>query len=123
MGRTARGIVAAFDAVVMGYAAYVDTGGRFALEPAELVLWGAAVAAAICAVVVFISGSSLIAWSAIGYIIFGGLLTAGSPHWPLLALAVALMALVPRPRASLVNGIALAFVVAIAARVLIGLVL
>ena len=70
--------------------------------------------------VVFSDGSSLVAWAAIGYILFGGLLTGGSPHWPLLALAVALMALVPRPRGSLWNGIGVAFVVAIGARLVIG---
>ena len=120
MGRTARSIVAAFDAVVMGGAAWVETGGRFDLVPAVIVLWGAAVAAAICAIVVFSDGSSIVAWTAIGYILFGGLLTGGSPHWPLVALAVALMALVPRPRGSIWNGIGLAFVVAIGARVVIG---
>ena len=84
----------------MGGAAFVETGGRFALAPAELVLWGSALAAAICAIVVYATGSALIAWVAIGYVLFGALLTTGSPHWPLLALAVALMPLVPRPRGS-----------------------
>ena len=107
----------------MGVSAYAETGGRIELIPAVVVLWGAAVAAAICALVVFVSGSSIVAWAAIGYILFGGLLTGGSPHWPLLALAVALMALVPRPRGSLWNGLGLALVVAIGARVLIGLLL
>ena len=120
MGRTARSIVAGFDAVVMGGAAWVETGGRLELIPAVIVLWGAALAAAICAIVVLSDGSSLVAWAAIGYILFGGLLTGGSPHWPLLALAVALMALVPRPRDSLWNGIGVAFVVAIGARLVIG---
>lgn len=119
MGRTARTIVAAFDAVVMGGAAWVETGGQFALIPAVVVLWGAALAAIICALVVFADGSAIVAWAAIGYILFGGLLTGGSPHWPLIALAVALMALVPRPRGSIWNGIGLAFLVAIATRVVL----
>lgn len=120
MGRTARAIVAAFDAGVMGIAAYAELGGRFDLIPAVIVLWGAAVAAALCAIVVLVDGSSLVAWAAIGYILFGALLTGGSPHWPLLALAVALMALIPRPRGSLWNGLGFAFIVAIGARVIIG---
>lgn len=121
MGRTAKSVVAGFDAVVMAGAAYTETGGGFALTPPYLILWGAAVAAAICAVVVFANGSSLVAWSAIGYILFGGLLTSGGIHWPLLALAVALMALVPKPRDSIWTGIGLALLVALAARVIIGL--
>lgn len=120
MGRTGRSLVAGFDAVVMGVAAYVETEGRFALTPAELVLWGSAVAAALCALVVFANGSPFVAWSAIGYIVFGGLLTDGSPHWPLLALALALTPLVPRPRSSVLLGIGVALLVAIAARLIIG---
>ncbi len=120
MGRTSRTVVAVFDAAVMGIAAYVETEGRFALTPAELVLWGSALAAAICAVVIFVSGSSLIAWAAIGYILFGALLTSGGPHWPLIALAVALMPLVPRTRGSFWMGLAVACVVALGARLLIG---
>jgi hypothetical protein len=120
VGRIGRTIVAGFDAVVMGAAAYVQTGGRFALTPADLVLWGSAAAAALCAVVVFANGSPYVAWSAIGYIVFGGLLTDGSPHWPLLALAAALTPLVPRPRGSVIMGIGMALLVAIAARVIIG---
>src|SRR5512133_3539176 len=100
----------------MAVAAYVETDGRFVLSPAELVLWGSAFAAALCAVVVFTSGSPYVAWSAIGYIVFGGLLTDGSPHWPLLALALALTPLVPRPRGSVLVGIGVALFVAIAAR-------
>ena len=121
MGRTAKSIVAGFDAVVMAGAAYSETGGGFALTPPYLILWGAAAAALNCAIVVYANGSPIVAWSAIGYILFGGLLTSGGIHWPLLALAVALMALVPRLRNSIWAGIALAFVVAIAVRVIIGL--
>ncbi|MDO8506080.1 MAG: hypothetical protein Q7S41_00565 [Candidatus Limnocylindria bacterium] len=115
MGRRGRSIVAGFDAAVMGVAAYVETGGRFAVTPEHLVLWGSAVAAALCAVVVFANGSSLVAWAAIGYILFGALET-GTPQWPLLALAVALMPLVPRPRGSLWLGAAVAMLVAVGAR-------
>ena len=118
MGRVTRTLVAAFDAVIMGVAAYVETGGTFVMSPAQLILWGSAVAAASCAVVIFLEGSSLLAWAAIGYILFGGLLT-GTPQWPLVALSVALMPLVPRPRGSLWTGLAVAILVAFGARVLL----
>ncbi len=120
MGRTGRTLVAAFDAAVMAVAAYAETGGRFALLPADLVLWGSAVAAGICAIVILIAGSSLVAWAAIGYVLFGALLTSGGPHWPLVALAVALMPLVPRPRGSVWMGLGMAFLVALGARLVIG---
>jgi hypothetical protein len=107
----------------MALAAYADTGGQFALTPANLVLWGSAVAAAICALVIFVSGAAFVAWGAIGYVLFGALLTAGSPHLPLLALAVALMPLVPRPRGSIWVGLGVALVVALGARVIIGVLL
>jgi hypothetical protein len=120
VGRTGRTLVAAFDAAVMAVAAYAETGGRFALLPADLVLWGSAVAAGICAIVILIAGSSLVAWAAIGYVLFGALLTSGGPHWPLVALAVALMPLVPRPRGSVWMGLGMAFLVALGARLVIG---
>ncbi len=116
MGRTGRTLVAAFDAAVMAVAAYADTGGSFALRPGELVLWGSAVAAAICALVIFSGGASLIAWAAIGYVLFGALLTSGAPHWPLLALSAALVPLVPRPRGSIWLGLAVSILVALGAR-------
>ena len=119
MGRIARTVVTAFDAAVMAVAAYVETGGRFVVSPEHLILWGSAVAAAICAVVVFVEGSSVIAWAAIGYVLFGALLT-GVPEWPLVALAAALMPLVPRPRGSFVYGLAVAIAVAFATRLAVG---
>jgi hypothetical protein len=115
LGRIARTGVTAFDAAIMAVAAYVQTGGRFAVTPEHLILWGSAIAAAICAVVVFVEGSSIIAWAAIGYIVFGALLT-GVPQWPLVALAAALMPLVPRPRGSFVYGLGVAIAVAFATR-------
>jgi hypothetical protein len=119
LGRIARTGVTAFDAAIMAVAAYVQTGGGFALTPEHLILWGSAVAAAICAVVVFFEGSSLIAWAAIGYIGFGALLT-GVPEWPLIALAAALMPLVPRPRGSFVYGLGVAIAIAFATRLAVG---
>src|SRR6185503_4627847 len=47
VGRLGRTIVAAFDAGVMAVAAWVETGGRFVVSPAHLILWGSAVAAAL----------------------------------------------------------------------------
>ena len=122
MGRIGRTIVAAFDAGVMAVAAYVETGGRFAISPSHLILWGSSVAAAVCAIVVFVGGSSLVAWAAIGYILFGAFLT-GVTQWPLIALAAALMPLVPRPRGSLWNGLAVAIGVALLTRLLLASVL
>ena len=123
MGRIGKTVVAGFDALVMAGLAFVQTGGRFALAPAELVLWGSAVAAAICALIVYAAGSAVVAWLAIGYVLFGALLTSGSPHWPLLALSAALMPLVPRPRGSVVLGLAIAVIAAVGTRYAIAAVL
>jgi len=123
VGRIGKTVVAGFDALVMAGLAFVQTGGRFALAPAELVLWGSAVAAAICALIVYAAGSAVVAWLAIGYVLFGALLTSGSPHWPLLALSAALMPLVPRPRGSVVLGLAIAVIAAVGTRYAIAAVL
>jgi hypothetical protein len=121
VSRRAKAFVAGIDALIMGAFAFSETGGTFAIGAAELVLWGAVVAAAVCAVVVLTEGAASIAWSAIGYVLFGALLTDGSPNWPLVALALALMPLVPRPRGSLGLGVLIASVMALVARTLIGL--
>lgn len=121
MSSRARSFAAAVDAVIMGVLAYSETGGSFGISAAELVLWGAVVAAAVCALVVLLDGAALIAWAGIGYVLFGALLTNGSPHWTLAALALALMPLVPRPNGSLALGLASAVVTALIARTLIGL--
>jgi hypothetical protein len=105
----------------MGAFAFSETDGSFGMSAAELVLWGAVVAAAVCAVVVIRDGPPVLAWAAIGYVLFGALLTDGSPHWPLAALALALMPLVPRPRSSLGLGLLVASVFALVARTVIGL--
>jgi hypothetical protein len=117
----AKAFVAGIDALIMGAFAYSETAGSFEINVATLVLWGAVVAAAVCAIVVLSSGASLLAWAAIGYVLFGALLTDGGPHWPLVALAVALMPLVPRPKGSLGLGLLTASVAALVARTLIGL--
>jgi hypothetical protein len=123
VGRTGRTLVAAFDAVVMGVAAYAETGLPLALTPPILVLWGSAVAAALCAITVYVAGSPVVAWAAIGYIIFGALLATEVPQWPLVALAAALMPLVPRPRGSVWMGLGVSALVALGARLLIASVL
>jgi hypothetical protein len=117
----AKAFVAGIDALIMGAFAFSETDGTFEINAAALVLWGAVVAAAVCAVVVLQGGAAVIAWAAIGYVLFGALLTDGGPHWPLVALAVALMPLVPRPRGSLGFGLLVASVAALVARTLIGL--
>ena len=111
-------LVAAFDAAIMAVAAWLETGGSFVVSPAHVILWGSAVAAAVCAVVIFIEGAGLLAWAAIGYILFGALLN-GTPEWPLVALAAALMPLVPRPRGSLWTGLSVAILVAFGTRLLL----
>ena len=121
MSRRAKAFVAGIDTVIMGVLAFSETGGSFGISAAELVLWGAVAAAAACTVVVLVEGSASIAWAAIGYVLFGALLTNGSPHWTLAALSVALMPLVPRPRGSLALGLLIAVVTALISRTLVGL--
>ena len=123
MTRTLRLFAAAFDTVAMAGVAYVETGLRFARDLAELVLWGSVAAAAVCVVVIATRSLALAAWAAIGYVLFGGLLTAGSPHWGLVLLALALMPLVPRPAGSLAMGLGIAAVAAFVSRIAIGLLL
>ena len=120
MTKTLRLFAAAFDTVAMAGVAYVETGGRFAQDLAEYVLWGSVLAAAVCAVVIATKGAAL-AWVAIGYVVFGGLLTPGSPHWGLMLLALALMPLVPRPSGSVALGLGIAAVAAFVSRLIIGL--
>ena len=122
MTTTLRLFAATFDTVAMAGVAYVETGGRFARDLAEYVLWGSVVAAAVCAVAI-VARVGPIAWVGIGYVLFGGALTQGSPHWGLLLLALALMPLVPRPAGSLAIGLGIAAVAAVASRLVVGLLL
>jgi hypothetical protein len=117
----AKALVAGIDTFIMGVFAFSESGGSFGTSIPDLVLWGSVVAAAVCAIVVFLEGAAAVAWAAIGYVLFGALLTNGSPNWPLVALALALMPLVPRPKGSLGLGLLIASVAAFVARVLIGL--
>ena len=106
MSSTLRAGVAAFDAIAMAVYAYVATGG-FGNVATDLILWGSAAAAAIAAFVVSTNGPAVLGWIAIGYILFAGLLITG-PELVLVALAVALMPVVQRPRGSLAIGIVVA---------------
>lgn len=119
MGRAARFFAAGFDTAVMGVLAFNETGGRFAATFAEYVLWGSVLAAAVCAIVILADGLAALAWIGIGYILFGGLLTQGSPHIGFVLLALALAPMVPRPGGSLSLGIGIAGVSAVVSRVLI----
>ena len=121
MSRRAKALVAGIDTLIMGVFAFSETDGSVGLGAAELVLWGAVAAAAVCAAVVLLEGAAVGAWAAIGYVLFGALLTDGSPHWPLAALALALMPLVPRPNRSLGLGLLIASAAALVARMVIGL--
>ena len=119
MGKAARFFAAAFDTAAIGVLAFNGTGGRFAATFAEYVLWGSVLAAAICAVVILVDSLVALAWMGIGYILFGGLLTQGSPHLGFVLLAVALAPMVPRPGGSLSLGIGIAAVSALVSRVAI----
>lgn len=122
MSPTIRAGVAAFDAIAMAVFAYIQTGG-FGNPGIDLMLWGSAAAAAVAAFVVATNGPSLVGWIAIGYILFAGLLLTDAPQIVLVALAIALMPVVQRPRNSLAIGIVVATLSAFAWRGLIELVL
>lgn len=118
----ARGVSAAFDAIVMVAVAFATTGGSLAHRHADVVIWGSAAAAIVAAVVVLTSAPPVLGWMAIGYILFAAFLDAVRPI-PLLALlALAYMPVVPRPRGSLLGGLSASLVTAgvlgIAARAL-----
>ena len=119
MGKGARFLAAGFDTIAMGVLAFNESGGRSPTTLAEFVLWGSVIAAAVCTLVILLARGAPIAWVAIGYILFGGLLTAGSPHYGFVLLAIALGPMVPRPRDSLSLGIAIAAVSAVVSRVAI----
>ncbi|HEV2249745.1 MAG TPA: hypothetical protein VGT60_04480 [Candidatus Limnocylindria bacterium] len=122
MSPTVRAAVAAFDAVAMAVFAYVNTGG-FGNPGIDLMLWGSAAAAAVAAFVVATNGPSVMGWIAIGYILFAGLLLAAAPQLVLVALAIALMPVVQRPRNLLALGIVVATLSAFAWRIAIELLL
>ncbi|HYV22052.1 MAG TPA: hypothetical protein VEN31_05315 [Candidatus Bathyarchaeia archaeon] len=119
MGKAARFSAAGFDTAAIGVLAFNETGGRFAATFSEYILWGSVLAAAICTIVILVENLATVAWIGIGYILFGGLLTQGSPHYGFVLLALALAPMVPRPRGSLSLGIAIAAVSALVSRVAI----
>jgi hypothetical protein len=120
-GKAARFFAAGFDTAAIGVLAFNETGGRFAASFAEYVLWGSVLAAALCAIVILVDSLAPLAWIGIGYILFGGLLTQGSPHFGFVLLAVALAPMVPRPSGSLSLGIGIAAVSAVVSRVAIAI--
>ncbi len=122
MSANLRAGVAAFDAVAMSIYAYLQTGG-FGNPGIDLMLWGSAAAASVAAFVVATNGPAVLGWIAIGYILFAGLLLTTAPQILLVALAVALMPVVQRPRSSLAFGIVVATISAFAWRVVIEVVL
>jgi hypothetical protein len=122
MSANLRAGVAAFDAIAMSIYAYLQTGG-FGNPGIDLMLWGSAAAAAIAAFVVATDGAAVLGWIAIGYILFAGLLLTTAPQLLLVALAVALMPVVQRPRSSLAFGIVIATISAFVWRVVIEVVL
>ena len=122
MSANLRAGVAAFDAVAMTIYAYLQTGG-FGNPGIDLMLWGSAAAAAVAAFVVAVNGPAVLGWIAIGYILFAGLLLPTAPQLLLVALAVALMPVVQRPRSSLAFGIVIATISAFAWRVVVEVVL
>jgi len=119
---TVRAAVAAFDAVAMAAYAYLQTGG-FGNPGIDLMLWGSAAAAAVAAFVVATNGPAVLGWVAIGYILFAGLLLTDAPQLLLVALALALMPVVQRPRNSLAFGIVVATLSAFVWRIAIELLL
>ena len=119
MGKAARFFAAGFDTAAIGVLAFNETGGRFAATFAEYVLWGSVLGAAICAIVILVDSLAPLAWIGIGYILFGGLLTQGSPHYGFVLLALALAPMVPRPSGSLSLGIGIAALSAAVSRVAI----
>lgn len=122
MSPTLRASVAAFDAVAMAVFAYVQTGG-FGNPGIDLMLWGSAAAAAVAAFVVATNGPAVLGWIAIGYILFAGILLTDAPQLLLVALAIALMPVVQRPRNSLAIGIVTATLSAFVWRLAIELLL
>jgi hypothetical protein len=112
-------LVAAFDAAAMSIFAYINTAGSFGQLDTDILLWGSAGAASLAAFVVATNGPGVLAWTAIGYILFAGILVTERPELILVALAIAFMPVLPRPRGSLALGIVVAVVAAFVWRVVI----
>lgn len=91
--------------------AYSLTGGSFANAGADLVVWGSAAAAIVATAVVLADGPALLGWASVGFILFAAFVPA-PPLALLVLLAVAYAPLLPRPRGSLLAGLAVAFILA-----------
>jgi hypothetical protein len=113
--------VATFDATAMAIFAFVTTGGAIGEPTTDVVLWGSAAAAGVAAMVIAIGGPPEIGWAAIGYILFASLLVLAGPQLIVLSLAIALMPVMQRPRASLGFGVGIAAVTALALRLALSL--
>lgn len=122
MSHGVRAAVAAFDALAMAAFAYVQTGG-FGSLGVDLMLWGSAAASAITAFVIAMDGPAVVGWIAIGYILFAGILLTDTPQLLVVALAIALMPVLQRPRSSLALGIAIATISAFGWRVVVAMLL
>jgi hypothetical protein len=118
---TYRGVVAAFDAIAMVAVAFTLTRGSLADRDANVVIWGSAGAAIVAALVVLTNGPAVLAWAAIGYVLFAALLATARPVPLLLLLAVAYMPILERPRGSLVTGLAISAVTALVLRAVLPL--
>jgi len=103
----------------MALFAFVMTGGHFGDPDANIVLWGSA--AALAAMVVATKGPASIAWVAIGYIVFAGVLAVEPPQLIVASLAFALMPVVPRPRDSLSIGLTITAATALLVRTVLPL--
>jgi hypothetical protein len=108
--------VAAFNlAAALGLALYLgqlDQLRRPELAGAVPLVWGAALAAFVALVAVAFE-SAILGWIAIGYLLWAGLLAGAAPALLLLALALALMPVVPRPSGSIAQGLVMAGITAL----------
>ena len=104
---TLRAIAAAFNAIAMVAFAYAATGGSFADRYANVSVWGSAAAAVIAALTVLSPLPVVLAWVAIGYMLFASS-WGESVNVVVVLLAAAFIPLVPRPRGSTMLGGALA---------------
>lgn len=119
MAGSFRGVAAAFNAIVMVGAAVSMAPVSFPDSRGDLVvLWGSAGAAVIAALIVLANGPSLIGWAAVGYIAAAGALTPWRTHPLPLLLALAFIPLLQRPRGSILLGLAVLVVSAVAVAVL-----
>lgn len=98
--------------VSLAFAAAPAVGGSF---NEVLLLWIPAGAAVVAALVVLTGSGSAVGWIALGLILFAGAMSARAMTFTaiLLLLYLAFLPLVPRPRGSLVLGIAISILTAL----------